>query len=141
MVVKVAVPGRFPRRLQTDLIRMESICFGTLFSQDYRDDSWWWFAYEKKCPVGFIGISKRRSHFVLELTGVDPDYRGRGYHKRLMAAAIRFCRSEGATKIVTYCGNTNLRSANNMIEAGFRLYLPGRKWGLKDGLYFKLKLK
>lgn len=77
----------------------------------------------------------------LARTVVAPEARGQGLQRRFTRAREKYARLKGVHTIVTYTDATNIISANNLIECGYRLYTPHEKWGLQPfSYYFKKKL-
>ena len=69
--------------------------------------------------------------------GTVAAHAGRGLYKRLLRAAFTAARREGMTEVVTDTAHWNVASANGLIGAGFKLYVPAHKWGWEDGLYWR----
>ena len=98
----------------------------------------WWIAWDDGRVAGFSGYEYFRPGSVFFCrAGVYPAYRGRGLQRRFMYVKLRHCRKHGVKCAVTYTTSDNIHSANNMIEAGFRLYEPTNYWGGRDALYFR----
>ncbi len=100
----------------------------------------WWIVYDGKKPVAYAGAV----HFVdknsvyLCRAGVLESHRGLGLQQELIKRRIKWARSCGVDRIVTYTDIDNLYSSNNLIKCGFLLYSPDFPWGSSDSaLYWK----
>lgn len=137
----VSKPGRTLPRTAADFIRKTDKA--VFHPQDVKvvlENGIWWVAYDGKKSVGYGGmrwLNGRVVEFVR--AGVVPGYRGRGIHKKLIQARIRYAARMGATSVVTYTVR-NLPSSNALISCGFRHYAP--RWRSKDHYhYLRVDLK
>jgi GNAT superfamily N-acetyltransferase len=98
----------------------------------------WWIVTENKQDIGFAGLVSLNGWPLcgyLCRAGVVPDQRGRGIQRKLIKARVRKAQQLGWNTLIT---NTfdNIKSANNLISAGFKMYYPERGWGTKGTLYW-----
>jgi len=103
---------------------------------------YWWLAWHKDEPVGYAGLARShqwRNCGYLCRSGVLPEYRGLGLHRRMIRTRISFARSLGWEYLFTDT-RQNCASANNLIHCGFRLYDPQNPWSFSDACYWRLKL-
>jgi GNAT superfamily N-acetyltransferase len=97
----------------------------------------WWIAYDGKTPVAYAGIKRWGSTMAfLCRAGVLKEYRGRGLHAKLIRVREAWARRAGIKHLITYTAPFNLKSANNLIRAGYGLYKPEEEWGVEHALYF-----
>ncbi len=105
----------------------------------------WWLAYVEGKIAGFAGLKVfqegSRMGGYLCRAGVLKEYRGMGIQRALIDCRDREGRRLGLTMNITYTARDNYPSANNLIRCGYTLYDAERKYGLKDGLYFRKPLK
>jgi RimJ/RimL family protein N-acetyltransferase len=101
----------------------------------------WWIAYDEKTCIGFAGI-KNVGHDTAFLcrVGVIKAYRGQGLQKKMVRVRERWARSRGFHYIITYTSAYNLKSANSLIQCGYRLYNPQNPYGMENALYFRKNL-
>ena len=88
----------------------------------------WWVALCGPRIVGYAsGYTWEREGeraFVMTRCGVEPEHRGHGLQHRLIRARIAHARRIGAQAVWTYTHATVIKSANNLIAEGFRLWKP-----------------
>ena len=103
----------------------------------------WWLTYHNDDPVAFAGVvpstHARNSGYFCRV-GVLPRHRGRGLQLRLMRAVEARGRRLGWSSIVSDTTD-NPASANNFIEAGYRLYEPEAPWAWSHTLYWRKRLR
>jgi RimJ/RimL family protein N-acetyltransferase len=88
--------------------------------------------------VAFIIMYQYNDCWYLSRAGTLDGHAGQGLYPRLLRTAFRRMRQLGVQTCITDCANWNVRSANGLIRAGFRLYDPATRWGFKDGLYWRI---
>ena len=99
----------------------------------------WWLTYREKSPVGFAGVAP--STYVANAgyfcrVGVLRAHYGHALQLRMMRAIEMRARQNRWCCVVSDTTN-NLFSANNFIQAGYRLYQPDRPWGWANTLYWR----
>jgi GNAT superfamily N-acetyltransferase len=103
------------------------------------EEGHWWLAFHESRPVAFAGVILS-THFVntgyFNRVGVLPEHRGHGLQLRLMRALEARARLDGWCSIVSDTTD-NVRSANNFIGAGYRLFIPACPWGWASTLYWR----
>jgi hypothetical protein len=107
------------------------------------DQGHWWFAFRGSEPVGFAGMipSTHVSNAgYLCRVGVLGRHSGRQLQLRLMRAMEARARLSGWCSIVSDTTN-NVRSANNFIRAGYRLFVPSYPWAWPSTLYWHKAIK
>lgn len=116
-----------------------------LFPLDYKVDvstGTWWLAYDEDgCVVGYGGAANRGAYVFLRRAGVVPRMSGQGVHRRLIQVRVAWARAQGSPQVLTYTAYNGLRSANNLLACGFKLYTPSEPYGFKDSLYMRLRLR
>lgn len=90
--------------------------------------------------VAFVLVHRRGHEWYLERAGTLPGYEGQGLYKRLLKKLIACAREAHITRVVTDCTYWNVRSANGLYAAGFRMFTPDEPWAFKTGLYWKIDL-
>lgn len=101
-------------------------------------EGYWWLAYDGEKAVGFCGIvpSKQWEETgYFKRAGVLPEYRGHGIHHRLIRVRLNKARKVGWKWVVTDTTH-NPPSANNLIQAGFKMYSPKKPWSFKTASYW-----
>jgi GNAT superfamily N-acetyltransferase len=103
------------------------------------DEGHWWMAYHDGGPVAFAGVIPS-THFANAgyfcRVGVLREHRGHRLQLRLMRAMEGRARLNGWCSIVSDT-TENVRSANNLIHAGYRLFMPACPWGWANTLYWR----
>lgn len=87
----------------------------------------WWVVADGRAVAGFAS-AKADEHGDVDLTSayVDPRYRGRGLHARLIRVRIRWAKKIGAGRVSTYTWGGNLPSMRALIRA--RFVMVSRTW-------------
>jgi GNAT superfamily N-acetyltransferase len=107
---------------------------------------YWWVLYNDFDPVGFCGLEIQTDIVYgnklgyLCRAGVREDHRGRGLQLRMIRVRERKARELGCTEMLSdTCDNPP--SANSLIRAGYKMFVPTHPWALKDSLYWKRSLQ
>ena len=103
----------------------------------------WWLAFHGSTPVGFAGVvssthASNAGYFCR--VGVLTKHRGCRLQLRLMRASEARARRNGWDALISDTTD-NLASANNFIQAGYRLFEPRFPWGWGDTLYWRKCLR
>lgn len=105
--------------------------------------AYWWLARDPaNTPVGFAGLRLSRGSMdrgYLCLCGVVPAARGNGLQRRFLSVRERAARQRGWVELVTDTRD-NPHSANNLIAAGYEIYVPRHPWSFKDATYWRKSL-
>ncbi|WLB49246.1 GNAT family N-acetyltransferase [Bradyrhizobium ottawaense] len=105
------------------------------------EDGHWWLGYRDRKPVAFAGLVPsmfpKAGYFIR--VGVVPEHGGHGLQLRFMRVLERRAKSNGWAMIVSDTTD-NVRSANNFIRAGYRLFEPEVKWAFPHSLYWRKHL-
>jgi GNAT superfamily N-acetyltransferase len=125
---------------------MDLMCFGkadgSLTSVEDTDGSDWWIVWdEEHNPVAYCGVVIFTDFAVHKRCGVMRAARGNGLQKKMLRTREDFAKKNGCELICTYVSVQNRISANNLINAGYRVYNPEHRWGGDDYLYVEKKLK
>src|SRR6266480_3581030 len=107
------------------------------------DWGYWWLAYREAVPVAFAGVVP--STYVSNAgyfcrVGVLKKCCGDGLQLRLMRALEVRARRNGWSCVVSDT-TENLVSANNYIQAGYRLYQPQAPWAWPNTLYWRKSIR
>ncbi|MGY8633217.1 GNAT family N-acetyltransferase [Bradyrhizobium sp. 14AA] len=103
----------------------------------------WWLAYHGDEPVAFAGVvpsTYAPNNGYFSRVGVMQRHWGRGLQLRLMRAVEAHGRRVGWDGIVSDT-TSNPVSANNFIQAGYRLYEPEMPWAWSHTLYWRRSLR
>ena len=120
---------------KTTLEELNNLIFPQDYTLDFSKDVWWVATCDNK-PVGFCGLAEFRNYVFLKRAGVLSDYRGRRLHRHLIRVRLQYAKKLGFEQAITYTLINNTASSNNLIQAGFRLYLPENRWVGNDALYW-----
>lgn len=105
----------------------------------------WWLAFEDREPVAFAGVhpSKRFLDTVyLCRAGVAEQARGFGLQKKLIYVREAWARKEGYVWVVTDSAVDNPASSNSLINCGYKLFIPKKKWAsYRPALYWRKRLQ
>jgi GNAT superfamily N-acetyltransferase len=107
------------------------------------DHRHWWLAFDGTEPVAFAGLVP--STHVDEAgyfcrVGVLREHCGRRLQRRFMSALEACARRNGWHSIVSDTTD-NVVSANNFIQAGYRLYQPHAPWAWPHTLYWRKTMR
>lgn len=113
----------------------------TIFPEDHIldfDKDVWWIVTHRGKPVGFCGLSEfpREGFVFLKRAGVLYEHRGLRIHRKMIKTRLNYAKTRDFSQIITYTLVDNPSSANNLIKAGFRLYLPENRWVGNNALYW-----
>jgi GNAT superfamily N-acetyltransferase len=103
------------------------------------EEGFWWLALRGSEPVAFAGLVQSRyaqNAGYLCRVGVLSKHWGRSLQLRLLRAAEGRARRSGWHTVISDTTD-NVTSANNFIQAGYRLYRPGSPWGWSNTLYWR----
>lgn len=105
------------------------------------EEGHWWLAYRDSRPIAFAGlvpsVFAKAGYF--NRVGVLPAHSGHGLQLRFMRVLERRARSNGWRMIVSDTTD-NIRSANNFIKAGYRMFAPECPWAFPHSLYWQKHL-
>lgn len=122
----------------SDLCRVISPTDDTFRADTTKGD--WWLVYAGDVAVGFAGLRDAATEpaaAFLCLAGVVREHRGAGLQRRLIEARVRRARALGKRAALSWVADWNVRSANNLIRAGFRLYWPAQRFTDNETVYFR----
>jgi GNAT superfamily N-acetyltransferase len=121
------------------LMEMRLACFPWEDSYNERHGDWW-IAYDPM-PVAFAAMQasvRTEGTGYLNLAGVLPHARGKGWQRRLLRVREREALRKGWTVLVTDTRPSNPHSMNNLIACGFRPYAPSFPWSEhKEWVYWR----
>ncbi len=84
-------------------------------------------------PVAYCGFRHwHTDRAFLNRAGVVRQYRGLGLQLRMIRLRERRARAEGYVRLLTYTVAGNVPSANNLIKAGYRQWVPSG--GAEEGV-------
>ncbi len=96
----------------------------------------WWVILDQGEIVAYCGSIYSKGICIFNRAWVKKSHRGQGIQRRMiktrLKAASTFCHIA-----ITYTTLDNFPSANNLIDCGFKLYLPEYSYGGSDKLYFQ----
>lgn len=116
---------------------LHTLTFPSDTHEDY-SSGLWWIVEDAGEPVAFAGMREARTEpwaIYLSRCGVLPSHRGRGIQRELLKRRLTQAKRHFHVVITTTLNN--IPSANNLIRAGFRLYMPVDPWGSDQTLYWR----
>ena len=127
------------------VLALDEICFPS-DHPPVLENSLWWVVWRGKEPVGYAGVrvcehGPNVGLGFLSRAGVVAKHRGRGLQKRLIRAREAEARALGLKEIVTYVAHWNCPSINSLAACGYRHYRPETKWGGKEAVYLRKRLR
>ncbi len=106
-------------------------------------EGYWWIAYDGDVAVGFAGLV-HSPHYpksgYLCRAGVSERAQGRGLQKRLIRARLSKARRLGWPWVQSDTHSRNPASANSLIACRFKMFVPEKKWGGRDHVYWQRRL-
>ena len=126
-----------PRDIKT-LAHLNNRIFPEDHAIDFSVGVWWVVEDWAMRPAGFCGLTEyRRAGYVfLKRAGILYSHRGNRLHRRLISVRLRYAKQHGFGQSITYTLLDNTWSSNNLIRAGFKLYLPPERWVGDQVLYW-----
>lgn len=125
-----------------DLIIFGKADGGYESASELKKHVWWLVTEENDDPVAYCGMSIHGTYAYYAKVGVVKRARGNGLQKKLSRVMENYARKNGVYEIVTYVLNTNIKSANNLIDLGYRVYIPQTPWvGWEYYIYLRKELK
>jgi GNAT superfamily N-acetyltransferase len=126
-------------RIQETIQAMRKECFPWEDSyNEWHGD--WWIIYDPM-PVAFAGLQpsvRTEGAGYLNLAGVLPHARGKGYQRKLIRVREREARKKGWVLLLTDTRPNNAHSMNNLIACGFRPFCPTVRWSPhKEWVYWR----
>lgn len=107
---------------------------------DYTPDTQSWLVFDdKNNAVGFCTIRPVRTDkatVFLSRAGLLYSARGKGLHRRMITARLRWAKKNGYKYCITYTTLDNFTSFHNLQKAGFYLYYPDYRYAGKNCLYW-----
>ena len=104
----------------------------------------WWVLFDANgVPQGFCGgrpADQGGKLWFLSRAGILTPARGLHLQRRMIRRRVQAAKEQGAKAVITYTGQYNIHSSNNLIACGFRLYEPSSWWAGKEMLYWWLNL-
>lgn len=123
------------------LAELHGLTFLDQASMPTFEDGHWWLGYRDRKPVAFAGLVPsmfpKAGYFIR--VGVIPEHSGHGLQLRFMRVLERRAKANGWGMIVSDTTD-NVRSANNFIRAGYRLFEPEVRWAFPHSLYWRKDL-
>ena len=104
----------------------------------------WWVLWADGVEAGYGAMRFVEAYdgaaAYMTRVGILPRFRGRGLQKWLVRARVRYAKSVGVARVVTYTICENHPSSNNLIKCGFRVYQPKIQWAGRNVIYWERKL-
>ena len=96
----------------------------------------WWVMLDQGEIVAYCGSIYSRGICIFNRAWVKKEYRGQGIQRKMIKTRTKAA-SITCHIAITYTTLDNFPSANNLIDCGFRLYIPEYMYGGSDKLYFQ----
>lgn len=107
-------------------------------AEDLSESSLVWYLRDGDVIAGWGTALVVQDMLYLNSAGVFDNYRGHGYHRRLIRARVSYARYHNL-HCITYTSFSNWRSINNLIRCGFTTYRPEWLWAGKEFVYWRLR--
>lgn len=116
-------------------------CFkpGDLHHTYKPDTGTWWLVWHQRDAVGFGAIQESvrwAATGYLALAGVLPEHRGHGLQRRLICTRLHYARQQSWRTVITESVYDNYTSANNLIDCGFRQFMPEVQWNPRSAVVY-----
>jgi len=143
---------RIRRASDIETVRaLHTILFPDTFFEGPELGNVYWIAWnDVDEPVGFCSVRPIRptcdeprwsETAILSRAGVLPGYRGRGLQRRFISLRIKWARSVGFSRCVSYTLRSEpTTSARNLVRSGFLPYKPAVMWATEDVDYWEKEL-
>jgi GNAT superfamily N-acetyltransferase len=108
---------------------------------DY-EQGWWWVVTDGREAAGMCGLTQSSyypKYGYLKRACVLRRHRGQGLQRRMLSLRERKARLLGFTHCITDT-TENVPSANSLIGAGYRLFIPATPWAFPSTLYWRKEL-
>lgn len=128
-----------------EISAMHRVCFHYDIGPATLDAGFWWIGVDQDGePACFGGMwpstSDPENGGYLCRAGVMPIYRGLGLQRRLIRVREIAARRLGwRTMVSDTCDNAF--SANNFIDAGYRMFEPSKPWAVDGSCYWRKDLR
>lgn len=123
-------------------LQLSALPYDIPIAASHTTTDYWWVAFDDVHPVAFAALTLSAQWGdtgYLSRAGVLPAYRGQGLQKKLIKVRERKAKQLGWQWLVTDTTD-NPPSANNLIDCGFKTFIPSRPWGFDSTIYWKKKL-
>lgn len=108
---------------------------------NHQEENQYWIAYYGEEVAGFcVAKNIKRGIVFLSLSGVLPEFRGKGIQTRMIKVRLWWARKIKANYAITYTMKDNFASSNNLIKCDFALYDPEYAWVGREMLYWIKKI-
>lgn len=98
---------------------------------------WWAYRDKEGTLIAICGLDLYSDEGgFLCLSWVDPKFRGQGFQKKMIRIRERKARVLGCNRLVSYTLIDNCPSGNNLIDCGYKTYIPDENWGQKNVNYW-----
>jgi GNAT superfamily N-acetyltransferase len=139
-MIRVQRIRKMTPELAAEIEHMDAECFSPHDKPEPTSKGYWWLAREGARVVGYAAAAVVGDTMYLTRAGVVPAARGRNIQARLIRARVQYARRLRLARVHTYTVYWNMRSANNLLACGFRLWRPAKPWGGKWSLYYYRRL-
>lgn len=128
---------------KAELMVLQALCFDGETQVDCDPGGFYLAAYDGKRMVGFamaIVSPIFEDTIYLIRVGVDPDYRGKGLQKDMMARIERWAKQKGFVQSVSDTANFSIASMRAFISLGYKPFWPPWAWSLSYSMYWRKQL-
>jgi GNAT superfamily N-acetyltransferase len=113
---------------------LDEACFPDCYNLKHMDgELHYWLVHHKGTYCGYCATRVEGDVVFLARSAVAKEHRGKGLQRRMIKARERF---HGPKYFVSYVSRFNPVSMNNLIRCGYRTYLPERRFGGQNAVYF-----
>ena len=100
------------------------------------DDHEFWVAYDGTAVVGFASaVMLTATAVYLSRCAIVQKHIGKGLHRKLIEARVKWAMREGAFTVVTHTQNHNYPAILNLLKCGFRFVRSLRGWSQYHVMY------
>jgi hypothetical protein len=122
---------------QEGIAALDRICFPSDARPSFVDTHWW-VVGDKDNPIAYAAarLCEEDNFVYLARCGVMPEARGQRLQCRLTRARIALAKRIGALGVYTDTAHFNIRSANSLIRAGLKMWMPPDPWSIIGANYW-----
>lgn len=106
---------------------------------EFKENREWWVIEDKGQIISYCGSLYAEGVCIFVRAWVFKDYRGKGIQSKMIKTRLKA--AKGCYMAITYVHPDGISSMNNLVNNGFRFYVPQAKYAGDGFLYFYKDIK